>query len=75
MAKVKIGLIEVEAPTVKSVITLLDKAVQYLKILETPATAMMNCPACGSYDLEPISPTVNHCRVCNTDIEYIGEEF
>lgn len=74
MARVKLFDIEVEAKTVRQAIILLDKAVQYMKILQTEASAMMSCPVCQSYDIEPISPSLNRCRVCHTEIEYIQDE-
>ena len=73
MPKMRIGDIEVSANTVKQTFLLFDKAIQYAKILQTEASAMLSCPVCHSYDIEPVSPFVNRCRVCDTEIQYIDE--
>jgi len=72
MPKIRIADIEVEAKTVRQALILFDKAIQYAKILQTDATAMMACPVCNSYDIEPVSPSLNVCRVCNTEIEFLN---
>jgi transposase-like protein len=71
MAKMRIGYIEVEATSAKQALMLFDKAIQYAKILQTEAEAMISCPICASYAIEPVSPTLNRCQVCNVEFEFI----
>ena len=73
MARMRIGELEVEAKTSAQAMKMMDKLIQLAKILETPREAMMSCPICGSYDIHPVSPTVNECHNCGAEIEYIGD--
>lgn len=71
MAKMRIGDIEVEAASAKQALMLFDKAIQYAKILQTEAEAMISCPICSSFAIEPISPTLSRCNICNIEFEFI----
>ena len=71
MAKMRIGDLEVEAKTPAQAMKMMDKLVQYAKILQTQKDAMVQCPMCGSYDIHPVSPSINECGCCGTQIEYL----
>jgi ribosomal protein L32 len=73
MAKMRIGDLEVEAKTPAQAMKMMDKLVQYAKILQVPAEALSTCPVCGSYDIHPVSPTVNECHNCGAEIEFIND--
>jgi hypothetical protein len=77
MVKLKFGNFEIQAPSTRDVIVLLDKWTQYEKIREIKnSDLLLSCLSCGSYDISSIAPSIVQCNVCGIEMEeeYIYEE-
>lgn len=73
MPRIQIRDILVETDTLEECLQLLDKAIQYSKILDTNPEILVQCSSCGSYDLHAHSPTVLHCHNCGAYLELSNE--
>ena len=70
MVKLKFGNVEIAASNARDLIVILDKYVQYSKIMDFKSDdALLSCLSCGSFDLEPLSPSVIRCRCCGCEME------
>lgn len=70
MVKLKFGTVEIQAQNARDLIVILDKYVQYNKIMDFKSIdSLLSCVGCGSFDLEPIAPSVVRCRCCGLEME------
>ncbi len=72
MVKFKYRDLEIQAPTVRDFVIMLDKFCQYEKIREIKhSDFLLSCIDCGSFDIEPLSPNMVRCKVCDLEMEQV----